>query len=357
MKTLKKHLSLLPFLGLLLALSGAMAGCGSAGAGGSENRSPMPTATIPVRGVASVRVSAVAGRTASIEPSSPVANALVSFTPEGETRPFAYTKTDSQGKFSFLIVKGVRGRINLVNDRRLLSAIVVTTSQSAGIVDRDVNLESTVVEIALRNLNTLSYDYEAMEEQVRIGEAPDLLAEVKAAYLGNRTPAPEEGMILQGVIKLVSGEASATLDCLDGAEWCLTFSIPDSTTTTGEYKTKLLLRRDRTDGTNSETSAATVGAGHLTIRLPEGFTIGSLTPSTFDNNTIYLSKGAAESGNTYQLSLLFEGGAGISEATKIADITITGNRTLQEDERLIVTDQRLLGVLNENRGGGAKASL
>lgn len=340
----------------IFSFAAILTGCGGGGAGVAENRPPIATVGgLVVQGVVSVRVSAVAPRSASLEAESVVSDATVVFSVEGENIPLSQTRSDGQGRFVLPIRSGVRGRISVLKDNRQLSAILVP-GNATGTIERNVNLESTVVEMALRNQNTLSYDVKAMEEAVRIGEAPALLDEVKNAFRTNRSPSPSTTAISEGLTKLVGAEASATQDCLAGQEWCVVISSIESTSTANTYLARVLLRRDRTDGNNSPTSQATIGAGHLTVRLPVGLTLASISGSAVTGANVIADNGNAETGNSFQVSFLYEANQGIGEAAKLADITITATRALTNDDRAIVVDQKLLGTLNEKRNGVAKVA-
>lgn len=341
-------------LSSLLVLAALAIGCG--GSGGAENRPPIATVGgLVLRGAVTVRVSAVGPREASLEAETPVAGANVIFTVEGEGIALSQTVSDANGNYLLPIRSGIRGRVTVLQGNRQLSAIVLTNTQATGTIERDVNLESTVVEIALRNQNTLSYDVEAMEEAVRIGEAQTLLEEIKAAFKNNRAPAPTQQAIAEGLTKLQTGEQAATRDCLEGQEWCAVISNLEPATAANTYIAHLLLRRDRTDGNNPETTTATVGAGHLVVQVPAGFTLVSISGSAVTGGAIIVDNSDAETGNTYDISFLYEEATGIGEAAKLADLTVTATRAKTADDRVAVAEQRLLGVLNERRGGSARA--
>lgn len=350
---MKRYSLFVAHLSSVLMLAALAVGCG--GSGGSESRSPIPTVGgLALRGAVTVRVSAVGPREASLEAETPVADANVIFTVEGEGIPLSQTRSDANGNYLLPIRAGIRGRVTVLKDNRQLSAIVLTNTQTTGTIERDVNLESTVVEVALRNQNTLSYDVLAMEEAVRIGEAQALLDEIKSAFKNNRAPSPTLQAITEGLTKLQSGEQAATHDCLEGQEWCAVISNLEAATAPNTYTAHLLLRRDRTDGNNSDTTTATVGAGHLVVQVPAGFTLASISGSSVTGGNVIADNSDAETGNTYEISFLYEEATGIGEAAKLADLTLTATRDKTAADRVAVTEQRLLGVLNERRGGAAR---
>lgn len=344
-------------LASLFLLTAFAIGCGGKGIGLAENHPLIATPTLLLRGVVTVRVSAVAApREAELEAETAVPDATVTYALAGEAASAVRVRTDANGNYQLPIPLGSRGRVTVVKDNRQLSAIVLTGALQGGVVERDVNLESTVVEIALRNQNALSYDVVAMEEAVRIGEAPALLAEVKDAFKNNRVPAPNQQALAEGLEKLQSGEAIAEADCLTGQEWCAVFSQLEAGAQANTYTAHLLLRRDRTDGDNVPTSTATVGAGYLIAQLPSGVTLTTISGGVVLSGSVTVAGGHVSAGNQTSISFLYDEDAGIGEAAKVADLTLTSTRTLTASDRLIVSSQRLLGVLNERRGTATQRS-
>ena len=328
------------FCGFLVILF-SFSGCG----GGRFSTPPNPGTKL--QGVASVRTSLLNARGAS-EQSELVKSATVAFYEEGNAAPRAQTTTNDQGAYTLAVTlrAGLKGRIVVKKNNRQLSALVVPGDQPARQITRNVNLESTVVELALRDQSFGDVNIEAMEEQVRIGETSQLLTEVAHAFLENRPPVPDQATIAQTSTQLILGEQTTTKDCLTGQEWCLVMGkLEVSATDTNTYTSRLLLRRDRTDSGNSLSSEATVGAGHAVVQLPSGFSLQALSASA---NMLVQNSDPLE-GNTVQITFLYKTQPGLSEAAKIADLTLTTTRTPTADDRLSVTSQRLLGVLNEKR--------
>ncbi len=338
---MNRQYRLLTLLGSIILAT--LSGCG----GGRMSTPPIGGApgALNLQGVVSVRTNLLSARTAAAAETL-VAGATVAFYEEGRNTPQAQATTNAQGRYTLLIRSGVRGRVLVTQQNRQLSALVVTGTQTTGTITRNVSLESTVVEVALRGQTTDNVDVEAMEEQVRIGETSDLLHEVSDAFVDNRAPAPTQTVVTQTATQLVTGEQTTTRDCLAGQEWCVVAAkLEVSGSAANTYTSRLLLRRDRTDSGNTDTSTATVGAGHLVLQLPSGFTLQTLTGTS----GMVIDQGDAQTDNTVQISFLYGEEAGFDEAAKLAELTLTTTRTPTADDRLSVTSQRLLGVLNEKR--------